>query len=286
MRPNHTVVATILLVGCAGGGAPLPPPSPRPAAETVPVTPDMRYRFAAWDSVRLELVREDSTIVATEVGQQTQYSNRQLYFTISTSPIGRGPSHLVVFALDSLRQGDGGLAIDSASMNLLSGLRWTATRDASGRLSNLAANRPGGLVAQLEPSVWLLYPLLPDSGASAGLVWSDTTTRAIQVDRFVGEEEDRSKYSADTMEVRGGQRLFPIRVESFFSRSGVSELGGQRLEMKGIGIRSSTYYLYLNSGAVSAVGVDTTSLTVTIPTTGVRIPAQQIGRFRIRPLIP
>lgn len=198
-------ILSVLLLGAigacsAGPSRDTPRPIPRSAAAPAisgAATPSDVLTYRPFTSpVHVSVQRRDSTIVSLgDAGDQAQVSGQTAFFTVGTRKIGRSGPHILEVTLDSMTtEGRDANAPASAV-----GVRWSGDRTERGLLRDLTATREGDGVAQIGHLAALLYPILPEGGATAGSTWKETRERVVHANPFDVRDSLVASYRADSM---------------------------------------------------------------------------------------
>lgn len=287
---HDAFVTLVLLAGVgacsAGNTSPQAPrPSPGRSGAAPVATPSLSdiltYQpFSSPVQVRIE--HRDSVIVSLgDAGDQVQVTGATAFFTVGTRMIGRSGPHILEVTLDSVttegREAD--------PPNDAVGVRWSSDRTEREVSQNLSPTRGGDAVDEMGHLVSLLYPILPEGGARTGSRWSETRRRVLHANPFLVRDSLAASYRADSVVTLAGMRWLHLTEEAFYTREGtVSNSTGAAIPVSGFGISSMSYYISMDGRLVRATGVDSTSMTISPPETGARIPARQISRVSITPL--
>lgn len=293
MSLAHVSIRSILLLAavgaCSAGTSRSTPPAPRPSAgpaEAGPVSAPSPGEVLTYQPfsppVQVRIQHRDSIIVSLgDAGDQVQVSGETAFFTIGTRTIGRSGPHIVEVTLDSVTTE----GRDAETPTTAVGVRWSGDRTERGLLQGLAPTRGGDGVAEIGHLVALLYPILPEGGATTGATWKETRPRIVHANPFRVRDSLVVSYRADSMVTMEGMQWLHLTEEAFYTREGTaSNSAGAALPVSGFGISSTSYYVSMDGRLVRATGVDSTSMTLSSPETGARIPVRQISRVSISPL--
>jgi hypothetical protein len=289
------LLAAALLSACASttasdggtaGPAPEPPidPSAPPPAEEGR-GPAVTYRPV--QGVRYRLEHRDSLVFQYQGGAsqiQTRDQVALVHLTIAEAPAPG--SFQVTVTLDSLEALESGNPVPPDSVAAALGTTWSGTLSAVGTLSELEADRPGTLTAELAGHLRYLFPALPQGGVREGMQWTDSTSYPLVSDAFTGSEQAITVYRAsDKLEV-SGQDAIPLETSAKYGRSGKRVQGEQELEMTASGTRSGIHRLSVEGVLVSAQGTDTGEMTISVPAVGQTVPVTRSSTYAVSSLSP
>ncbi len=223
------------------------------------------------------LIRRDSVIATMPTGEsQVQVVGRTAYVTLTWVAADSGAR--ITTQVDSL-VADTGLTNFATSLDSARGLRWTALRLASGRLTGLNSGR-GSLVGdQLRDQLQLLFPILPPSGAQPGASWSDSTSLPTRVSAFEATETALSSSSAAMP--ADGRNALELSVTRVRRATGEGTQFGQPMTVQASGLDSLTYRLAVDGRVMEVVGHRSTDLVVQLPSIGQSVPAHEASFLRM-----
>lgn len=224
----------------------------------------------------------DSIIVSLgDAGDQVQVSGETAFFTVGTRTIGRSGPHILEVTLDSVTTE----GRDADTPTTAVGVLWSGDRTDRGVVQGLIPTRGGDGVAEIGHLVALLYPILPEGGATPGSSWKETRPRVVHANPLQVRDSLVASYQADSIVTMAGMQWLHLTEEAFYTREGTaSNLAGAALPVSGFDISSISYHVSMDGRLVRATGVDSTSMTLALPETGARIPVRQISRISISPL--
>jgi hypothetical protein len=280
----------LLLAGCASGGsgAPARPqparPAPKPNIDPGRLVPEpdlvVAYPRAGGGLNRYALTRRDSVVITMPTGEtQTQLSARTAFVTLTW--IATDSATQLTATVDSLQPDSGfglTLAQDSAR-----GLRLTGQRDRFGRVSSLEATVRSTAGDQLRDEITLLFPPLPEGGARAGAVWSDTTVGEARVTAFESTETAVVEATAGAVVALPGTGAAGLEIEAVRHRSAQGEITqfDQPMQLESTGLDSLNYLVAPDGRVFSAEGRRRTDVLVTLPAIGQSVPARELTAFRM-----
>ncbi len=250
----------------AGGVIPAPAGVPTGALTYRPA-PTTTYAFQRHDSLTLQLPGGAS---------QVQEFQRTAYLDIAVR--GAAPPFEVAIQLDSIRQQGGSVPPDS--LYRAEGTRWTAALSASGELTDLRPDRTSTIGDQIGATLHVLFPSLPLAGLEQGTAWSDTTRRSLRADAFDATETAITNYQATAAD---GQAV-TIESSTTFERTGKGGQAAQPMEMTAGGARRSVYRFGRKGAVLTAEGVDSAEITISVPAVGQTVPVSQRATWRIESL--
>jgi hypothetical protein len=278
---------TVLVLGAACASSPPAArqpgaaPSPRPTMDPGRIEPGrslrVEYPRGGGAIQHYAFVRRDSVIATMPTGEtQVQLLGRTAYLTLTWVATDTGAR--LTSQVDSL-VADTGLVSFSASLDSARGLRWTALRQPSGRLTGLSTGR-GSLVGdQLRDQLELLFPILPTDGARPGITWNDSTSMSTRVSAFEATETARSSSTA-AMPANGTNAL-DLTVIRVRQASGDGTQFNQPMTLQATGLDSLTYRLAPDGRVIDVIGRRTTDLVVQLPSIGQQVPAHEASYLRM-----
>jgi hypothetical protein len=284
---NSSWRAAILLLGAAcASGTPSarptgPAPAPRPTLDPGRVEParatTIRYPASGGGFLRYALARRDSIVATMPTGEgQMQILGRTAYVTISWVAADTGTR--ITTLVDSI-VADSGLTNFAASLDSARGLRWTALRLPSGRLTAVSSGR-GSLVGdQIRDQVHLLFPVLPLTGAHPGEAWTDSTTRPTRVSAF--EANETALTTSVAAETLTSGNLFEIAAVRVRRATGEGTQFSQAMTVQATGTDTLTYRLAIDGRVVQVTGNRNTDLVVQLPSIGQSVPAHESSILRM-----
>ncbi|MEP6571240.1 MAG: hypothetical protein ABJD11_01045 [Gemmatimonadota bacterium] len=244
---------------------------------------DIVVRYGASGSARFALYRRDSVTVKMPSGEsQTQNFGRTAFVTIHLTP-GTPPDAQVSITLDSLRP-DPDWTLPQAGLDSATGTVWTGHRLANGRLVDLTADRPSFVASQLRSQLDLLYPVLPAGGARSNAEWTDSSTSPITANAFEVNEVASSRYRADPAADRSTGAALQITSERSATFQGSGNQFGQELQLAGTSTDSLRYQLSTTGQVLGMDGTESTTMTITVPSVGQTVPAEQYAHFKAEPI--
>lgn len=296
-RPSRTAnrlarsVVVGLLVACSGSSSSTPPPTPdvsRPRPEPPrAIEPDL-IQFApasGWYEVSSQ-----STVTQEFMGQrQEQALATVMYLAVSVSQ--DGDEFEAILTVDSVVVPDSAPEVPGLDVAELYrgavGLELTARLDRGGRLLSLTEGDTTSMVAQqVVNSLRSFYPTLPDSGATVGTTWADTTS---QTSTMRGIELVVSTYgdhvATSWTEVNGVPAL-EVATDARSEFTGRGSQGGQELDLQGSGVHAARSYFSLQGDYLGGTANDSTDIAVLVVASGMVVPVVQVASVVVRRLPP
>jgi len=278
LRPGWFL--TCLTIACAsgspaaGGGTAahptIDPVAPPPVVNNVKLQPDPVAHYS--------LARVDSLTIVMAGSEQGQVLDRTLFLTVTSEASGSGRQITVL--VDSQQIRESGL-VSPLVLDSLRGMRWTGMLSPEGRVGRFTANRPTLIGAGLDGQFRLLFPALPQSGASAGATWSDSTSDTVQVSAFGGHDQARLEYRAGEGERALGQPVLPLTLKRLSTISGSALQSGQVITLSGSDSTDVVYRISSAGRLLAAEGRSTSALTINIPAVGQTLPASKRAAFTL-----
>jgi hypothetical protein len=286
---HRSALAGLLLLAAAcssggGGAAPTTTPSPVPAPGASPmVTPEaargpaIRYPKSGGGIARYAFSRLD-TVVATMPSGETQLLvlGRTAFLTLTWIAADSGTR--VTAAIDSVVADSGTVPAAIAGLDSARGSRWTALRTPTGKLINLSGGSPSLAGDQIRDQLFLLFPMLPKDGVSAGQTWTDSTDVPTRLSAFEATEQVVRQSVAGSA---SGSSPLPIDVVRQRSASSKVNQYGQEMLVTAQGVDSLQYHLGGDGRIMSVAGRRHTSITIQLPAVGQTVPAQETSALRM-----
>ena len=260
------VFALSAAFACSSGPKAAPTPAPRaPAGEaggsTASSSGRILYQIKA--PLSYEIRRYDSITFQNINSALPQVTGRRAH--VSVRPDG---SRLQI-AMDSvvvvLGQKVSPSVLDSAREATFE-LKISPT----GPSGDLKTQPETALVGQIAAGVRLLFPQLPDNGARAGDVWSDSTSYDIRLDAFDARETAARQSKA----ARGGSGALRVEGVERLTRRGSAKRDGREMGLTGSGLRQVTYDLVPEGWVSFLIARDSLDLVVTVPDSPAPIPVR------------
>ena len=167
------------------------------------------------------------------------------------------------------------------------GLELTARLDRGGRLLSFTGGDTTSMVAQqVVNSLRSFYPTLPDSGATVGTTWADTT---LQTSSMRGIELVVTTYAdhiATSWTDVNGVPALEVATDARSEFTGRGSQGGQELDLQGSGVRSARSYFSFHGDYLGGTANDSTDIAVLVVSSGMVVPVVQVASVVVRRLPP
>jgi hypothetical protein len=244
---------------------------------------DVTIRYGTSGTARYALYRRDSVTVKMPSGEsQVQNFGKTAYVTITLAP-ATPPDAQISIRLDSLRP-DPDWVVPTAALDSAVGTVWTGRRLPNGRLVDLSPDRNSFVASQLRSQLNLLYPVLPPTGGRANAEWTDSSTNPITANAFEVKETATTRSHAEPVAGRAAGaalRITSLRNATF---EGSGNQFGQELQLTGTSSDSLRYLLAPEGRVLSLDGTESTDMTITVPSVGQTVPAEQHAHFTAQPI--
>jgi hypothetical protein len=239
--------------------------------------PAIRYPKSGGGIARYAFSRRDSVVATMPSGESQQLVlGRTAFLTLTWIAADSGTR--VTAAIDSVVADSGTMPAAIAVLDSARGTRWTAFRTPHGRLTSLSGGTPSLASDQIRDQLFLLFPLLPKDGVSAGAQWTDSVEVPTRLSAFEATEQVVRQSVAGSA---SGSSSLPIDVVRQRSASSKVNQFGQEMLITGQGVDSLLYQLGGDGRVLSVAGRRHTNITIQLPAIGQSVPAQETSALRM-----
>jgi hypothetical protein len=142
---------------------------------------------------------------------------------------------------------------------------------------SMSAQNIGQLVGNFRD----FLPRIPAMGARVGTAWSDTMTLTQRSGGGAVTRRVTVHSTATTWEDHAGTRSLRIESNATYSVAGSGENGGQSFAVGGTGTTTARAFIAEDGRFLGGESQDSTTLTITLPTQGLKIPVTQVLRSTV-----
>jgi hypothetical protein len=239
--------------------------------------PAVRYPRSGGGIARYAFARRDTVVATMPSGESQQLVvGRTAYLTLTWIAADSGTR--VTAAIDSVVADSGSGPAVIAVLDSARGTRWTGFRTPTGKLTNLSGGTPSLASDQIRDQLFLLFPLLPKEGVSAGNSWTDSVEVPTRLSAFEATEQVVRQSTAAQPSGNGPLPIDVVRTRTASSK--VSQFG-QEMLITGQGVDSLTYQLAVDGKVMGVTGRRHTSITIQLPAIGQSVPAQETSVLRM-----
>jgi hypothetical protein len=283
----------LLAAACGGGGATPPvttpgPSTPAPGAVPSPGAevrepaggrgPAVRYPRKGSGRLRYAFLRRDSIEVTMPSGeQQLQQTGSTAWLTLTWTAADSGTR--IEAVVDSVMPDPDfpppGLQLDSARF-----ARWTLRQAPTGEITAVDGGPQSLRADQVRDQLLLLFPILPEDGARAGMEWRDSTSAPTRLSAFPAEASILVHSRAEAAP-GNGLRLVSERTRN---ASGEGTLFGQAIMVRATGTDSVTTDLDAEGKVREAEVRRVTDFVVELSAIGQTVPGREVTFLRMTPV--
>lgn len=282
---RRSLMLVALTTACGGTRSAPPATSPSStAAQSAPPPPaePASLRYAAGTG-RYKV--ETSLHMVQDMMGSLQEMSSNMTMILSTSLTDDGGNLLLAATLDSIAVTGSLPTMDASSFASARGKTFRALFTPAGRPlpPPPSADSADALAAQLGRGVREFLAVLP-AAIAAGAAWTDTVAENTPIPGGAGSMATRSVRNNRVVgwETRDGVRALHLAVNGTFSITGSGTVqGGTAVEMSGNGTATSDRWVSAAGVLLTSTGVDSTNLTVNVPSVGMSIPIRQTQRTTI-----
>jgi hypothetical protein len=239
--------------------------------------PAIRYPKSGGGIARYAFSRRDSVMATMPNGEsQHMVVGRTAFLTLTWIAADTGTR--VTAAIDSIVADSGTTPATIAVLDSARANRWTAVRTPLGKLTRLTGGTPSLASDQIRDQLFLLFPLLPKDGVSAGLTWTDSVDVPTRLSAFEATEQVVRQSTAGSA---SGSAPLPIDVIRQRSASSTVNQFGQEMLVTAEGVDSLLYQLGGDGRVLSVAGRRHTSITIQLPAIGQSVPAEETSVLRM-----
>ena len=266
-RLSPLVLVAAFGAGCAGH--PMPAAAPAPAAPAEPTT--LRY---APGTGRYRL--DSRTHVVQEMMGSSNASDITTALLL-TAAVAQADGNLgVALTIDSLGITAPMGAADPADLAAARGKVIHLVVSPSGQAISLTPpDGVGAAVLQAAQGLREFLPPLPPGSATAGTVWSDTTTTTTPNMGLAVTVKMAREHRVAGWEDRGGTHAMHIATTATYTVSGSGEVQGQTIELSGTGQASSDTYVSAAGVYLGGTASDSAQVNASVTSAGMVIPIRR-----------
>jgi hypothetical protein len=247
--------------GATGSGGRTADPTPEAPEHFVYGPFDVTYRIAS------------HTFQEQEFGGQANTNDYAMHWYLS---IVHQPPTLTL-TLDSVPQITGtNPGLSTSDLDSSVGAEFSGTFTPNGAISGFTGgNESNAFLQQLSQSLERFLPRIPDGGAAAGQMWTDTLETTTRSGGLEIEIQLITESQAGSWVEHSGARSLEVSTVTSYSLSGGGNQMGSEIDLSGTGIRHGLIYLGSDGRFLGGSSADTANMTATVAAMGAIIPIFQ-----------